>query len=162
VSVLRNKPHRLSAKLRVALVACAVLLVSTPGVLHTPVARAATDYYAEGFDTCTDPLTNAKLLAWWNNTPIWTVASIWWRRRRYRGLHGSHPTTWGYALSLGYGIEPFWYGAQMNPSQGCGEVIPDYPLMSASTPTPPTFRESRRRVKRPWPRVLSMASPMGV
>jgi len=128
VSVLRNKPHRLSAKLRVALVACAVLLVSTPGVLHTPVARAATDYYAEGFDTCTDPLTNAKLLAWWNNTPIWTVGLyLGGEDGATVGCTGLTPTTWGYALSLGYGIEPFWYGAQMNPSQGCGEGDPGLP-----------------------------------
>jgi hypothetical protein len=111
----------------VALVACAVLLLGSQSVLQPTVARASTsdeyEYYAEGFDTC-QSLSDAQLSDWWSDTPIYTVGLyLGGEDGANVGCTGLGSSLWSYALSLGYGIEPFWYGAQMPQTVngvGCG------------------------------------------
>lgn len=84
-------------------------------------AGAPTVYvYHQGFDTC-EGLTTGDLSAWWSSTPNWMVGLyLGGEDGAAVGCTGLGSGIWNYALNLGYGVEPFWYGAQMPTS--CGGV----------------------------------------
>jgi hypothetical protein len=106
---------------------------------YAPAAVAAgapvSDQYHQGFDTCAS-LTDADLSAWYVDTPNWTVGL-------YLGgadgaavgctSHGTGP--WNDAISLGYGVEAFWYGAEMPTSCGGESGLPDYISLNSSATT---------------------------
>lgn len=75
--------------------------------------------YAQGFDTCYHP-SETGLQDWWSGTP-------WYAYGTYLGgVGGSYVgctpislSTLDYAVGLGWGLIPFWYGLQM--PQSCGQ-----------------------------------------
>lgn len=114
-------------------------LIASQMVASAPTALAVgapTSYqYHQGFDTC-EALSDGDLSAWWSSTPNWTVGL-------YLGgadgaavgctAHGSGP--WNYAIGLGYGVEAFWYGAEMPTSCGGEGGLPDYISLNDNSAT---------------------------
>ena len=114
-------------------------LVASQIVADAPAAVAAgapTPYvYHQGFDTC-ESLTTGDLLAWWQSTPNWTVGLyLGGEDGAAVGCTGLGSGVWNYALNLGYGVEGFWYGAQMPTSCGGATGRPAYISLNDSTAT---------------------------
>jgi hypothetical protein len=93
--------------------------------------------YHQGFDTCWT-MTDGDLSAWWTNTPNYTVGLyLGGEDGAASGIGCTTPTNsvWNYAVNTGYGVEAFWYGAQMPPSCGGAGDRPAYISLNANTAT---------------------------
>lgn len=121
------------------LVVLALLTASIVPTISVQTPRAAatignlTYQYAEGFDTCAQ-MTASGLADWWNNTP-------WWHIGLYLG--GSDGAAVGcstlgsanfnYAVNIGFGVIPYWYGPQMPTSCGGSYNLPSYVSLNTTT-----------------------------
>lgn len=114
-------------------------LVASQVVGNTPAALAAGTpeayVYHQGFDTC-QGMTTAILSAWWTNTPNRTVGLyLGGEDGAAVGCGAPSTSVWNDAVSTGYGVEAFWYGAQMPTSCGGEGGRPAYISLDASTAT---------------------------
>jgi glycoside hydrolase-like protein len=115
-----------------ALVASQVL-----GNASSALAAGAPETYAyhQGFDTC-EGLTTGDLSAWYEDTPNWTVGLyLGGEDGAAVGCSAPGTTVWNYALSRGYGVEAFWYGAQMPTSCGGSSGRPAYISLNDNSAT---------------------------
>jgi Domain of unknown function (DUF1906) len=114
-------------------------LVASQVVGNAPTALAAgapqTYVYHQGFDTC-QGMTAGILSAWWTNTPNWTVGLyLGGEDGAAVGCGAPSTSVWNDAVSTGYGVEAFWYGAQMPTSCGGAGGRPAYISLNANTAT---------------------------
>jgi hypothetical protein len=105
---------------------------------HATTTYPATYVYAEGYDTCVN-LSNAQLSAFYSpNTPNYFVGLYLGGSDGAAsgiGCTGHGAAQWNYADSLGYAIEPFWYGSQMPTSCGGMSGRPNYISLNTSSAT---------------------------
>lgn len=119
-------------------VASAVALV---GAVMSPVMTSQTSaatfgtinmVYGQGFDTC-ETLTGADLSAWWTGTPNYSVGLyLGGQNGTDVGCTFMGRTVWDDASTIGYGIEPFWYGDQMPTSCGGSSRFTDFITLNDS------------------------------
>jgi hypothetical protein len=128
---------------RKVLVRCLVVLallaasMAPTAVVRPPRASATignlTYQFAEGFDTCTH-MTPSQLSDWWAGTPWWHVGLyLGGSNGATVGCSTLGSSTFNYAVNLGFGVIPYWYGPQMPTSCGGSGGLPSYISLNTTT-----------------------------
>jgi hypothetical protein len=116
--------------------------------------------YHQGFDTC-QALTSGDLSAWWTNTPNYTVGLYLGGEDGAAVGCGVTPTsTWNDAVNTGYGVEAFWYGAQMPTSCGGAGGRPAYISTNPNTATSEGESEASQAASRAATDGLPFGAPI--
>ncbi len=90
--------------------------------------------YKEGLDACTSAFNNQNFLStWWADSPFFVYGMyLGGVTAAQQGCGPISLTNLNYAISLGWAIEPIWYGPQVPPS--CGRsVAQNYISLNATT-----------------------------